>query len=198
MKRGFVIIDNGHGFDTPGKQSPDGRLEEWRVTRDIARGLAVELTRRGLGSALLVPESADVSLKDRIGRVKELCKVHSDAVLVSVHTNASGGGESWGTACGWSVFVAPESGESSRRLAKLLYSKALARDMLGNRCTPPCGYWQGRLAICRGTPCPAVLTENFFHDNRDDVDYLLSGRGVSEIVQLHADALSEYFASVLF
>lgn len=31
-----VLIDNGHGADTPGKCSPDGRLREYAYTRDIA------------------------------------------------------------------------------------------------------------------------------------------------------------------
>ena len=28
-----ILIDNGHGEDTPGKQSPDGRLAEWAYRR---------------------------------------------------------------------------------------------------------------------------------------------------------------------
>ena len=31
-----VLIDNGHGENTPGKRSPDGRLREWAYSREIA------------------------------------------------------------------------------------------------------------------------------------------------------------------
>ena len=31
-----VLIDNGHGAETPGKRSPDGRLREYAYTREIA------------------------------------------------------------------------------------------------------------------------------------------------------------------
>ena len=31
-----ILIDNGHGENTPGKRSPDGKLKEWAYTRDIA------------------------------------------------------------------------------------------------------------------------------------------------------------------
>ena len=31
-----VLIDNGHGENTPGKRSPDGRLREWVYSREIA------------------------------------------------------------------------------------------------------------------------------------------------------------------
>lgn len=34
-----ILIDNGHGRETPGKRSPDGRLLEYAYTRDIARHL---------------------------------------------------------------------------------------------------------------------------------------------------------------
>ena len=31
-----VLIDNGHGSDTSGKRSTDGRLREYAYTREIA------------------------------------------------------------------------------------------------------------------------------------------------------------------
>lgn len=31
-----VLLDNGHGAETPGKRSPDGRLREYAYTREIA------------------------------------------------------------------------------------------------------------------------------------------------------------------
>ena len=51
-----------------------------------------------------------------------------------------------------------------------------------------------RSAICRETLCPAVLTENLFQDNRQDVDYLLSPAGKAAIVQLHFDGITKYLA----
>ena len=32
----IVLIDNGHGIDTPGKRSPDGKLREYKYCRQIA------------------------------------------------------------------------------------------------------------------------------------------------------------------
>ena len=31
-----ILIDNGHGQETAGKRSPDGRLLEWSYNREIA------------------------------------------------------------------------------------------------------------------------------------------------------------------
>lgn len=55
-----ILIDNGHGAETRGKRSPDGRLLEYRENRIIARGIVTALAARGLDAALLVPEENDI------------------------------------------------------------------------------------------------------------------------------------------
>lgn len=44
-----VLIDNGHGINTPGKQSPDGRLREYEYARLIASRLEKAFERTGKG-----------------------------------------------------------------------------------------------------------------------------------------------------
>lgn len=191
--KSYVIIDNGHGEDTAGKCSPDGRYLEWEWTRKAARRLMTELKGRGIGCRLLVPEDHDVDLPTRCRRANEIYRSHSEAVLVSLHSNASGDGTTWGEACGWSAWVAPGASRASRRLAGMLFLEASHRKLCGNRHTPTAGFWERRLYICRNTLCPAVLTENMFHDNRADVEFLLSEEGLDAIVQLHADAIEKYY-----
>ena len=36
-----ILIDNGHGSNTPGKCSPDGRLMEYSYTREIAVAFSI-------------------------------------------------------------------------------------------------------------------------------------------------------------
>lgn len=48
------------------------------------------------------------------------------------------------------------------------------------------------LAICRDTVCPAILTENFFQDNKEDVEYLLSDEGKLMVTQIHVDGIIDY------
>lgn len=188
----LVIVDNGHGVGTAGKRSPDGRHREYRWCRDIARSIVTRLREAGFDAVLLVPEESDVPLAERCRRAATLAQGRR-AVLVSVHNNASGCGAEWGSASGWSVFVAPEASAASRRLAALLFGRAKEAGLLGNRMTPPCGYWTANLAVCRRTPCPAVLTENMFQDNRADVAFLESAEGRETIVALHVAAIKEYF-----
>ena len=51
---------------------------------------------------------------------------------------------------------------------------------------------EGHLYILKHTKCPAVLTENLFQDNKEDVDYLLSEEGKKAIAELHVQGICEY------
>ena len=51
-----ILIDNGHGVDTPGKRSPDGRFREYKYNREIAAAVVEHLQLRGYDASLVVPE----------------------------------------------------------------------------------------------------------------------------------------------
>ena len=61
-----ILIDNGHGFDTPGKCSPDKTFREWEYNRLIAKQVVAILVENGYDAELLVPEDNDISLKERV------------------------------------------------------------------------------------------------------------------------------------
>ena len=69
-----ILIDNGHGNNTPGKRSPDGKFREAIYTREIAWRIISDLNDRGYDAEILVPESEDISLEDRVSRVNAHCK----------------------------------------------------------------------------------------------------------------------------
>lgn len=192
--RKLVIIDNGHGSDTSGKRSPDGRLREWQWTRIIARRLAETLAKNGIDSIFLVPEDIDIPLHVRCRRANAITAKNPGAILLSLHSNASTSGDTWGKASGWSAFIADNASAASEALASALFRQAAETRILGNRVTPACGFNRASLAICRNTHCPAVLTENMFHDNRGDVDFMLSAEGIATIVQVHAKGIADYFS----
>ena len=193
----IVLIDNGHGRETPGKRSPDGRLREYAWAREIARRIAIALQREGIDARLLVPETTDIPLSVRTRRVNEVCKAEGarNVCLVSIHNNAAGADGKWHDARGFAVYVSNNAGQGSRRLAAEFYAGAKARGLMGNRTTPPQGFWQASLAMCRDTKCAAVLTENLFQDNREDVAFLLSNEGKTTIVDLHVNAILNYIAT---
>ena len=100
-----ILIDNGHGIQTKGKRSPDGRLIEYAYTRELARQIVATLKSRGYDSELLVPEDDDIPLSERVRRVNEICLTyepswpaptgHPNVILISLHLNAAGDGSKW-------------------------------------------------------------------------------------------------------
>jgi N-acetylmuramoyl-L-alanine amidase len=46
------------------------------------------------------------------------------------------------------------------------------------------------------TNCPAVLTENLFMDNKEDVKLLLSEEGKNKIVNLHVKGILTYLDKI--
>lgn len=193
LMRPTVIIDNGHGCDTPGKCSPDRKHREWQWARRCARAIARKLERNGIAPHILVPETHDVPLRERCARANRLALASPGAVLLSIHNTAAGSDGRWHSASGWSAFVSHNASVASCRLATILTEEAASRKLLGNRCTPPEGFWRADLAICRNTVCPAVLTENMFQDCPEDVAFLSTQEGFDAIVDLHVDALLKYF-----
>ena len=196
-----ILIDNGHGVNTPGKRSPDGRLREYRYCRDIAAALCTKLLAAGYDAELIVQEETDVPLnsgKDsRVNRVNKVCKMlgASNCLLVSIHCNAAGSGGQWLEARGWSVFVAQNASANSKRLAECLADAAALQGLKIRKPLPAQKYWVKSLAMCRDTNCPAVLTENLFQDNRQDVEYLLSPAGKAAIAQLHFAGIVNYLST---
>lgn len=191
-----ILIDNGHGAETRGKRSPDGRLLEYRENRIIARGIVDALTARGLDAILLVPEETDISLPERCRRVNEWCRQlgRQNVILISIHCNAAGPGDRWLSARGWCAYTT-RGGTRADALAISLYTAAQAH-LPGMRhhtdYTDGDPDQEAAFYLLRHTICPAVLTENLFMDNYEDCDFLLSPEGQQALVDLHVDGITNY------
>lgn len=65
----LVILDNGHGKETPGKRSPlwsdETQLFEWEYTRKVVKEVAKRLTDCGINNYILVPGESSPSLSVR-------------------------------------------------------------------------------------------------------------------------------------
>lgn len=93
-KNAYIILDNGHGINTPGKRSPDGRLREYAWAREITKKIKQKLDSLGIESYILVPELIDISLQERVNRANKIYKEqkNKNVILLSIHCNASGNG----------------------------------------------------------------------------------------------------------
>ena len=190
----IVLLDAGHGIETPGKRSPDGRLREYKYCREIANEVKAQLLNKGVKTELIVTNDTDISLKQRCSIVNQYCEKYEkdNTVLVSIHCNAAGSGADWMNAQGWSVFISNNSSNKSKKLAECLFNAAQQENLALRKYSQTQVYWKQNLAICRETYCPAVLTENLFQDNKEDVEFLLSEKGKETIVRLHVNGILNY------
>lgn len=172
-----ILIDAGHGIDTPGKRSPDGRFLEYLFNRQVADLVMERLQARGIDAALVVTETNDITLRTRVMRVNKVCdrEGSGNVLLLSIHANAAGSGREWMNATGWECYTTPGK-TGSDALAECMYtsfammfpSKKMRRDLSDGDSDK-----ESSLYLLTKTKCPAVLLENFFFDNRDECAWLL-------------------------
>ena len=192
----IILIDPGHGIDTPGKRSPDGKFLEYLWNRQIADLLLDRFMIMGIDASLVVTETNDISLATRVQRVNRVCsKVGaSNVILLSIHSNAAGDGSKWMSAQGWSCYTS--KGETkSDVIAECLYDafeaefaeKKIRKDMSdGDR------DWEENFYVLQKSKCPAVLLENFFYDNRDECAWLLKDETKERIADAIVKGIVQY------
>lgn len=200
MNKILVLIAQAHGSNTPGKRSPDGLFREYAWSREITKLIVEKLYKNGIKSIIINPETEEVKLSVQAARANKLYQQYKsqydEIVLISPHVNAGPTNE-WSNACGWCGYVYNKASQKSRKLAKIMAGLAYDKyGLKGNRYIPQSRYFEANFAILRETNMPAVLTENMFQTNHNDVDYLMSAKGKEEISDLHVQAVLDYINTI--
>lgn len=191
-----ILIDPGHGIDTPGKRSPDGLFREYLWNRQVADLILEGLLSAGVDASLVVTETNDVSLKNRVNRVNTICNRlgASNVLLVSIHANAAGNGSAWMNAKGWSCYTS-RGNTKSDQVAECLYDafeeefqdRKIRKDMSdGDR------DWEENFYVLQKSKCPAVLLENFFYDNREECAWMLQDETKRRIADAVVKGIIKY------
>ncbi len=191
-----LLIDNGHGINTPGKRSPlleDGRsrLFEWEFTRRVAQRIVELAPQYDIKPVILVPEDDDISLTARATRANNYIRSNpgEKCVLISIHGNAAGNGSSWMSARGWEAWTTIGK-TNSDKLAECLYNAARKFFPSDTKFRKD---KENNFTVKYKASCPAVLTENFFYDNLEDCRYMLSYIGIDAIARAHLAGTVYYF-----
>lgn len=188
-----VILDNGHGKETPGKRSPvwpdNTQLFEYEFNRDIVKRISQKLLEKGIPFHILTPEQTDVPLTSRVKRANSLFKKYDNkAFLISIHANAGGG-------TGWEAYTSKGQTKSDKiatelyRQAEIVFPNAKMRKDLSDGDADK----EADFYILKHTFCPAVLTENFFMDYYPDCRLIMSDEGRNKVAQLHTNAIISLF-----
>ena len=194
-KKWIILIDNGHGIETPGKRTSFkeflDKIVEWIYTRRLARAIRDKLLEFDVDCRLLVPEDQDVPLKIRAERANSIAASagSKNCLLVSIHLNAA---RNENQAKGWEIHTSPGT-TASDCYADVFWNEAKA--LLGDKTRMRGDYtdgdrdWDSHFYILKKTVCPAVLTENLFMNHEDDCRFLASDEGFKTIVDIHINAI---------
>ena len=174
----------------------------------------VPLEPNGFMRSGTASEEQSRELQYRVNFVNGLCREYGadNCVYVSLHVDAAGSGAGWMSAGGFTVYTS--KGQTlSDRLAECLYDAAeknlaeyaqwmyegKTRGWYGERQQPirtdtadGDRDMEADFYVLRKTQCAAVLTENLFMDNRQDVEWLLSDAGKHAVERLHVEGIMKF------
>ena len=207
----IIVLGTAHRLREPGKESPDKRLKECRYSREIASEIALKLRAYGYKveidyepldlpksmQSTIVKQERNNELAMRVNYVNEVCRQHGAKIVlyVSIHVNAVGSDGKWHDAKGWQVNISNTASSNSKLLAECLFDAAKAHKLKTRQPAPSLKYWAQSLYVLNNTKCPAILTENLFQDNKQDVDFLLSDEGKHAIIRTHIEGIMNYINS---
>lgn len=209
----IVCLGTAHRLREAGKQSPDGRLRECVYSREIVKEVAARLQAMDchavtdfepldLPKTMQSPSAKQERQRElamRVNFVNELCRQNGkqNVIYVCIHVDASPPVDNkWHQANGWSVRVGTKASAKSKLLAECMYDAAEAHGLKMRRPSREQKYWPQALYVLNDTACPAVLTENLFQNNREDVDFLLSDEGRHAIERIHVEGIIKYIESL--
>jgi N-acetylmuramoyl-L-alanine amidase len=188
--RTLVILDAGHGIDTPGKRSPvwkDGtQLFEWEFNRAVVAIISRYLTASNISNIKLVVSDVDVSLKARSSQINELYEKYKDTYfvyLLSIHGNAANSPRANGIEAFTTEGITVCDKIADMYLKEL---EALGWKMRYNNKTKlnkDLDFW-----ILKQTNCPSILTENGFYTNEEECRKMMDRYWRNQIALAHIRA----------
>jgi N-acetylmuramoyl-L-alanine amidase len=159
----IVVIDAGHGPNTPGKRSPDG-MKEFEFNSQVADVMKAELEKyEGVRVAYVHESGRDVPLESRTDKANQL----KADVYVSLHANAFRG--VMGNHTGVETYVHSSNPKESRQLAERIQAELVKATGLANR-----GVKLANFHVLRETKMTAVLIEHGYMDSIVDLPKLKS------------------------
>ena len=162
-----IVIDAGHGYNTPGKRAPGDVMREYHFNRTVALQVMAEFRNyEGNHEIHFVHrDDRDVPLAER---VKNANNLKAD-LYVSIHANAHGDGKSFTSAKGIETFVYKKSLQQAVKLAEVVQRELVAIRGQVNR-----GVKEGNLQVLRETNMTAILIECGFMTNQEDLAHLMN------------------------
>lgn len=181
-----IVLDAGHGLNTPGKRTPSGE-REWTFNNKVVLAAINKLNRYENVQILRVDDptgETDVSLEVRTKKANEF---QAD-VYIACHHNANNG--IWGSWSGIETYTydGPQANPKSVEIAKIIHPLAVMAMGIKDR-----GLKKENFHVLRETAMPAILIEGGFMDSYIDINVLRDNSKLKANGEAIAEGLARYF-----
>ncbi|KMJ58071.1 hypothetical protein AB685_14770 [Bacillus sp. LL01] len=180
----LIVLDAGHGPETPGKRTPDG-MREYEFNRVVANYAKAELEQYEDVAVMFTHSDArDVQLKERTDAAN---KANAD-MLVSIHANAFGNGGWRNDVAGIETFSWDGHSPNGDRLAALLQAELIAATKRPNR-----GAKKANFHMLREFNKASALVECGFMTNQTEAALLKTDAYRKTCAVAIATGIAKYF-----
>ena len=181
-----IVIDAGHGFNTPGKRSPDDE-REWSFNNKVAKYAIAKLKTYKNVEILRVDDptgKTDVPLTTRTTLANEW---QAD-VYASIHHNTLA--DKWGSHSGIETYTMdnPTANPKSIEIAGAIHPRIVMAMGISDR-----GMKRANFHVLRESAMPAFLSEGGFMDSTVDILKLRDNHYLQAQGEAIAEGLAIYF-----
>lgn len=194
MSKLILLLDAGHGLNTPGKRVPDGSMREFHFNSATAEKVAKKLAGYTNVEVHFVYDrdgSVDTPLATRTNTANDIYKKlkgdkNNKFLYLSIHANAFGNG--WSSAGGIETFAYTTKPAGSTKVATEVQKQLIAGTGLANR-----GVKFENFHVLRETAMDAVLAECGFMSNKAEAELLKSDNYREKVANALVKALDNLY-----
>lgn len=181
-----IVLDAGHGMNTPGKRTPSGE-REWMFNNKVVLAAISKLNRYENVQILRVDDptgKTDISLDVRTDKANSF---NAD-VYIACHHNANTG--TWGPWTGIETYTYddPQANPKSVEIATVIHPLVVKAMGIKDR-----GLKKQNFHVLRETAMPAILIEGGFMDSYIDINVLRDNSKLKANGEAIAEGLAQYF-----
>jgi N-acetylmuramoyl-L-alanine amidase len=158
-----IVIDAGHGPDTPGKRCPDDSMREYHFNSKVAEYVVQALKMYEVEVMTVHSNDRDVPLQERTDKANQW----GADCYVSIHANAFG--EGWTNAEGIETFVLTSKPKEAYELAAEVQTQLIRSTGRNNRGVKLADYF-----VLRKAKMTSILVECGFMTNKSEATLLKS------------------------
>lgn len=193
----LVILDPGHGLNTPGKRTPKFSDSTFMRENEFNREVVIKVYKlleenENIDVVFTTTEKRDIPLIERVERVNMLYdrvrNLYDKIVVVSVHANAMK--NYWNDiGSGTATFHYPNN-ETDKKFAEVIQKNLITKTKLNSHRG---GVVAGDFYIIRAVKCTACLVECAFMDNQTEAKLLRTDEFRQACSEGIVNGLLEYF-----